>query len=129
MTGHDTTPRICVVDDDAAVGRAVATLLDACGHACRVFDSGEALLAWPRLAEFELGVFDVDLPGIDGFALRAQLALLRPHLPLIYITGLTDPGIHLRAQAAGALALLPKPLDPDALLAQVERALTPGAPA
>lgn len=127
MTGSDTTPCICVVDDDAAVRQALATLLDACGLACRVFDSGEALLAWPRLADFDLAVFDVRLPGVDGFALREQVARLRPDLPVIYVSGLPDSGTVLRAQAAGALALLPKSLDPERLLALVEHALAPGA--
>lgn len=119
---------ICVVDDDAAVRHALATLFEACGHACQAFDCAEALLAWPRLDQFRLGVFDVRLPGIDGFALHERLSQLRPDLRVILISGEFDPDTRERAQRAGALALLRKPLDPALLLEHVERALDgPGA--
>lgn len=120
-------PCICVVDDDAAVRHAVAALFDACGYVCRAFPSAEALLAWPRLDGFDLAVFDVGLPGIDGFALAGRVALRRPALPLLFISGSVDAGLRQQATAAGARALLAKPLDPERLLEQVERALAQGA--
>jgi FixJ family two-component response regulator len=114
---------ICIVDDDAAVRLALASLFDACGYVSRAFDSAEALLAWPCLGEFDFAVFDVKLPGIDGFALQERLAGLRAPLPLLFISGQADRETRVRAQRAGALDLLPKPVDPERLLDHVERAL------
>ena len=53
-TGEEAA-RICVVDDDAAVRHAMLNLLEAGGYRALGFESGEAFLAWPRLADIEDG--------------------------------------------------------------------------
>jgi FixJ family two-component response regulator len=125
--------RIGVVDDDAAVRHAVLNLLEAGGYLATGFDSGEAFLAWPGRAGFDLALFDIELPGMDGFALQARCAALGLGLPLLFVSGHGDRAMELRALRAGALALLRKPVDPDLLFEHIERALRgrsgPGRPA
>lgn len=116
-------PCICVVDDDAAVRRALANLLEAGGYRCLGFDSGEALLAWPDLGTIDVAIFDVKLRGMDGFALQRRCAARGMDAPLLFFSGHGDAGMERRALRAGALALLRKPVDPDQLLDQIERAL------
>jgi len=115
--------RICVVDDDAAVRHAALNLLEAGGYRATGFDSAEAFLAWPGRAGFDLALFDVELPGMDGFALQAQCAALGLRLPLLFFSGRGSRDMELRALRAGALALLRKPVDPDLLFDHIERAL------
>ena len=112
---------ICIVDDDPRARQAMAALLDACGLRYRAFESGEALLAWPDLHAFDLAIFDITLPGVDGFTLQARVSEACPTLPFLFVSGLTDDATLLRAQHAGAFAFLPKPLDPDRLLATIDR--------
>jgi FixJ family two-component response regulator len=114
---------ICVVDDDAGVRRALANLFDAGGYRCLGFDSGEALLAWPDLGAIDVAIFDVKLRGMDGFALQRRCAERGLQAPLLFFSGHGDAGMERRALRAGALALLRKPVDPDLLLEQIERAL------
>jgi FixJ family two-component response regulator len=118
-----TVARICVVDDDMAVRHAVLNLLEAGGYLAAGFDSAEAFLACPGRAGFALALFDVELPGMDGFALQARCAVLGLKLPLLFISGRGDRDMELRALRAGALALLRKPVDPDLLFDHIERAL------
>jgi FixJ family two-component response regulator len=115
--------RICVVDDDAAVRHGALNLLEAGGYRATGFDSAEAFLAWPGRAEFDLALFDIELPGMDGFALQERCAALGLNMPLLFISGRDDPDMAQRALCAGALALLRKPVDPDLLFDHIERAL------
>lgn len=121
-------PCICVVDDDAAVRHALCNLLDAGGYRVQAFESGEALLAWPGLAQVDVAVFDVKLRGMNGFTLlerfrergRAQAL----DIPTLLVSGHSDRAMAQRALDAGALDLLRKPVDPDLLFVRIEHALT-----
>jgi FixJ family two-component response regulator len=114
---------ICVVDDDAAVRHAMVNLLEAGGYQPLGFDSGEAFLSWPRLADVDLAVFDVKLRGMNGFALQERFAALGLNIPLLFISGHSDHDMEQRAIRVGAFALLRKPVDPDLLFDHIERAL------
>jgi FixJ family two-component response regulator len=121
---------VCVVDDDAAVRRAMSNLFEACGFRCLGFASGEALLGWPDLGAIDVAIFDVQLRGMDGFALQRRCIERGMTAPLLFFSGHGDADMERRALRAGALALLRKPVDPDQLLDEVERALERGhAPA
>lgn len=114
---------ICVVDDDPPVRHAMANLLQSAGYTPICFASAEALLASPRLAEIDVGVFDVKLGGISGLALQEQLRALKRALPVLFVSGHSDQEMEQRALQAGAIALLRKPIDVDRLLDHIERAL------
>jgi FixJ family two-component response regulator len=119
----ETAAKICVVDDDAAVRHAMANLLEAGGYEPIGFDSGEAFLSWPHLADIDVALFDVKLRGMNGFALQEQFSALGLGVPLLLISGHSDRDMEQRALRGGALALLRKPVDPDVLFEQIERAL------
>lgn len=70
------SPHVCVVDAGPQVGAALASLLEAAGHACRA--PGADALA-PRAA----GLWIVHLvrPGCDGFALHAPVSGAAAFLP------------------------------------------------
>lgn len=100
-------------------------LLQAQGWRVALAEDGEAAL---RLLDGEppdLLITDVDMPGLDGFALtrrvRAHPRLAR--LPVIMITS-SDDRHRDEARAAGVNLLLGKPYSEETLLAQV-RSLLP----
>lgn len=115
--------RICVVDDDPAVRHAMINLLEAGGYQALAFDSGEAFLAAPNLAQIDVAVFDVKLRGMNGFALQERFAALGLAIPLLFVSGHSDRDMEQRAARVGALALLRKPVDPDVFFEHIERAL------
>ncbi len=68
---------------------------------------------------------DVTMPGTDGYELTRQLRA-RPvtmHLPIMLITGSDERGTELAGLRAGADDFLPKPLDPDVLVARLDALL------
>ena len=111
---------ICVVDDDQAVRAGLANLLEASGYNALFFDSGEAFLASPQRNEVDFAIFDIKLRGMDGFAIQEQCVRLGLELPVLFISGHGDRDMERRALAAGALALLRKPVDPELLCAFLE---------
>ncbi|WP_192804887.1 response regulator transcription factor [Noviherbaspirillum aerium] len=114
---------IGVIDDDAAIRYAMENLLEAAGYEPISFDSGEAFLAWPHLGRIDIVLSDVKLRGMSGFALLEQFVVRHPTVPLIFISGNNDLEMEQRALHAGALGVLSKPVNPDILLGQIERAL------
>jgi len=119
---------VCVVDDDDGVRDAMRNLLASGGYDTVAFAQAEACLAFERLHDVQLALFDVRLPGMDGFALHAALAARGFAVPVVFVSGHADADASMaqRALQAGAIALLQKPVDGDTLLCLVERALGPG---
>ena len=62
------------------------------------------------------------MPGISGLELQSTLKSERCPVPIIFITGLRDIPMAVRAMRAGAIDFLTKPLDDATLLKSVERA-------
>lgn len=110
---------ICVVDDDQAVRSGMGNLFEAWGYHALFFDSGESFLASPQLNEIDFAVVDIKLRGMDGFTVQQQCSILGLELPVLFISGHGDCDMERRAVAAGALALLPKPVDPQLLCAYI----------
>ena len=72
----DTAPktlRITLVDDDPSVRSAVSRLLRSNNYACKTYESAESALIDPDFAGVDCLVLDVQLSGMNGFALRDRL--------------------------------------------------------
>lgn len=114
-----------VVDDDSAVRKAIARLLESVGYTVRGFASAEAFLeAERRVFRPACVVLDVQMPGLSGQELHRRMRALEEMLPVVYITGHGDVPMGVRAMKEGAVDFLPKPVKADELLNAVERALT-----
>ncbi|WP_332848654.1 response regulator transcription factor [Massilia sp. S19_KUP03_FR1] len=118
---------VCVVDDDDGVRDGMCNLLASAGYDTVAFASAETCLDFARLANVKLALFDVRLPGMDGFALHHALLQRGFQVAVLFVSGHADADMATRALQAGAIALLQKPVDADTLLCIVERALGTGA--
>jgi FixJ family two-component response regulator len=121
---------VCVVDDDAAVRRALERVLRAGGLRAETFASASEFLQHAqRVGPLALGclVLDVQLPGLSGLDLQPALAAAGLDLPIVFITGHGDIPMSVRAMKAGAVDFLPKPVTAEALLGAVEQALARAA--
>ena len=64
---------------------------------------------------------DINMPGMDGLTLLRELKQRRPDLPVMMVTAYGDEDRRRRAAEAGAADFLTKPVDFDALKAQLGR--------
>ena len=128
MNPSSDRPSVFVVEDDAAVRRALAFALDMEGFAVETYDSGEALLLrHPPMAPGCL-VLDERLPGASGLDTLRQLRARKVDLPAILIT--SHPNARFREAAALAGApILEKPLLGEALISAIREALDRPPPA
>ncbi|MBP3959034.1 response regulator transcription factor [Gemmata sp. G18] len=118
-----TEPTIFVVDDDEAVGRALASAGRLLGHPVRTFTSAAAFLAEHDHDQPGCLVLDMRMPGMTGLELQRALADSGATIPVVMISGHADVRIAVEAMTLGALTLLEKPFRLDELLTHIRRAL------
>jgi len=116
---------VAVVDDDPGILRSLASLLESADYRVRLFASGAALLDSSCLAEIDVLVSDIDMPGVDGFELLRQLHAARSDLPVVLITGYPETIKRLPAQQAGNPRVFTKPFRGSELLAAISEAVRP----
>lgn len=114
---------ILLVDDDEALGAAIAASLELAGHQVILHRDAQAALAGLDRRFAGTIISDLRMPGMDGWQFFAAVQQLDPDLPLIFITGHGNIDEAVSALKAGAYDFVAKPFDPERLLASVARAL------
>ena len=115
--------RIAIVDDEAAVRKALWRLLSASNLGAETFSSGQAFLGSLTSERPDCVVLDLHMPGLSGLDVLQRMSSAGVTLPTIVITGYDEPDAEMKCMAAGASAYLRKPLDDKTLLATVASAL------
>lgn len=110
---------ILLVDDNQDCLRLVKNLLEIEGMTVQSAESGEEALCELREKTFYLMITDLNLPGLDGFALAQKALEIAPCMPVIMITGSIAPGIPRLAEEAGIAKVLFKPFHPNEILAAI----------
>ena len=116
-----------VVDDDPAFLRSMRALLDSAGFATCTYDLAPAVLDAASQLSGGCILLDVQMPGMNGLELQANLNELDIRLPVIVMTGQGDVATAVRAMKAGAVDFIEKPFDDDLLLTAIETALATAA--
>ncbi|GJD47430.1 Response regulator protein TodT [Methylobacterium crusticola] len=116
-------PTVFVVDDDAALREALASLFRSVDLAVAVFASAADFLREPRRDAAGCLVVDVRMPGLSGLDFQSQLEGLGITLPIILMTGHGDIPMSVRAMKAGAVDFLAKPFRDQDMLDAVTAAL------
>jgi CheY-like chemotaxis protein len=114
---------VVVVDDDPSVLRALSRLIRAAGLKVLTFDRPSALLASAIPRANACMVVDMNLPEMSGTELCSALAASGRGLPAILITGRNDLATQRLIAKAQVVASLFKPVDEQALLDAIARAL------
>jgi DNA-binding NtrC family response regulator len=116
------TPRILVVDDDKAVRTALRVNLGKHHNVTQV-DCGEKALKVLADTPMDLVITDVAMPGMGGMALMQAIRNRHPEVRVVVMTGYGSVTDAVGAMKAGADDYLIKPIEKDALLLIVEKAL------
>jgi FixJ family two-component response regulator len=117
------TPIVFVVDDDISVRESLQLLIQCEGWHPETFASAQEFLDRPRSLVPSCLVLDVSLPGLNGLDLQKRVAVERPDMPIIFITGYGDVPTTVQAMKAGAVEFLTKPFSDDALLSAIRQAV------
>ena len=114
---------IFLVDDDAAVLKAIARLLSSQGWLTRTYRSAKDFLAEHDEHLPGCIILDLLMPEMTGLDLQAELTRLGKTRPIIFLSGRASIPTSVQAMKSGAVDFLTKPVDADALIDAVRRAL------
>lgn len=121
-------PSLLLVDDDAELCGMMTEFFAQAGFQVECAGSGSEGLARAVNGAYDLAILDVMLPALDGFSVLEQLRR-RKDLPVIMLTARVQQKDRLQGLNSGADDYLPKPFDPDELLARVRAVLRRSEPA
>jgi FixJ family two-component response regulator len=106
---------VSIVDDDEASRLATGNLVRSFGRHTRLFASAEEFLLSGHLASTSCLISDVMMPGMSGVEMHDRIIALGDAPPTIFITAFPSANLKAKALANGALAVLDKPIDADAI--------------
>lgn len=103
--------RILVVDDDPTARLLMRAALEKSGYEVCLAENGKDALCQIRLQSFDLVMLDVEMPGLNGYQVCAQLRQeMGNELPIIMVTGMDDYESIEKAFASGATDFIAKPI-------------------
>jgi DNA-binding NarL/FixJ family response regulator len=117
-TGRDS---VLVVDDTPESLGFLTEMLDQAGMTVLIATDGESALRLVSRITPDLVLMDAVMPGLDGFEAcrRMKRMPVAAHLPVIFMTGLSDTENVVRGLAAGGVDYVAKPIVAEELLARI----------
>jgi len=117
------SPRILIVDDDPDLLRLLAIRLEGAGYQPVPAESAEKALALLAVERPAVILTDIRMSGMDGLALFDAVHRTYPSLPVIILTAHGTIPDAVAATQRGVFGYLTKPVEPQQLLDQLERAV------
>lgn len=111
---------VLVVEDHDALRQSVVSILEQEGFAVTSLSCAEDVDDEPTTAVPDLYLIDLNLPGEDGLSLTTRLRRARPDAGIIIMTARTRLDDRVRGYENGADVYLPKPVDPNELIAVIQ---------
>jgi two-component system, NtrC family, response regulator AtoC len=115
------TAKILVADDEQNLRRVLVAMLKRDGH--EVVQAASGPEAIERLADVDVVITDLRMPGADGMEVLRTAARIHPQLPVIMITAYGSVGQAVEAIKAGAFDYIEKPFEQEAIRTIVEKAI------
>src|SRR5262245_27703119 len=115
---------VFVVDDDPSVRTALARLLESVGLDFEMFPNAAEFLKRAEQGVEGCCVLDIRMPGASGLDLQRSLSEISANIPIVFVTAYADVPLTVRAMKAGALEVLTKPFEDQALLDVINNGLT-----
>ncbi len=100
MSNSDNSSTVLVVEDDASVRDLALKMLHLAGFTTlEAIDAKSGLEKFKQHAEIDLVFTDVIMPGgVSGIEMAREILSIKPHTPLLIVTGYLEKGAALREQ-------------------------------
>ena len=118
---RDLSDIVLIVDDIPENLALLHDALDESGYTVLVATNGESALQRARQSLPDVILLDAVMPGMDGFevARRLKADFSTHHIPIVFMTGLTETEHVVAAFAAGGADYVTKPIRPAEVLARI----------
>jgi len=115
--------KILLLEDDVVFAESMVELLESDGFEVYHVDDGEKALDATYNSDFDIYLFDVNVPLLDGFDLLGSLRDSGDATPTIFLTALTDIASLSNGFEVGADDYIKKPFEFDELLIRINAIL------
>ena len=117
---NNPAPFVYVIDDDASVRQAIASLMRSVGLRVKTFGTSAEFLQSQRTDAPSCLILDVKLPETNGLDFQRELTEAKIEIPIIFISGHGDIPMSVRAMKAGAVEFFTKPFRDQELLDAIQ---------
>jgi DNA-binding response OmpR family regulator len=111
--------KILLVEDDTSLGFLLVDFLESNGFEVKLYRDGESGLNGYKAGKFDFCIFDVMLPGIDGFSLAKRVRAENKTIPIIFLTARSMKNDKIKGFDLGGDDYITKPFDEDELLCRI----------
>jgi two-component system response regulator HydG len=122
MMGMARSLNILVLDDHVEVAESLRDILELERHTVTLVHDGLSAVKAFREHNFDLGFFDIKMPGLNGVESFLEIRKNKPSARVIMMSGFADDLLISKALDNGALGLLRKPFEVEELLAKLTEA-------
>lgn len=107
--------RILIVDDDEDFADGLMEVFELDGHNPAMAHNAREAIAAAEGGAFDVALIDIGLPDMNGAECLRAIRAIHPDLPCFLLTGYSAEDVANQGIEAGAIEILTKPVDPDAL--------------
>ncbi len=118
--------KILLVDDDQPLGESLHDILEIKGYQVAYVKDGDYALDLLEKESFDIVITDFEMPVMNGMELLDRSLAIKPDLPVIITTAFTTTDRAIEATKHGAFDYLPKPVEVEALLEVIHKAIQSG---
>jgi DNA-binding response OmpR family regulator len=117
--------QVVIADDDPAIGALLTATLRRTGAECRLARNGAETLALLREVVPDVVILDVNMPGMDGFEVLANMHAdhRTERIPVVLLTARQQETDVLKGFSCGASDYITKPFNPMEVTARIARYL------
>lgn len=115
--------KILFVEDDENLGFVIKDNLEQAGYGVHLFTNGNLGLKAYQAADYDIGVFDVMLPEMDGFTLSEKIKKINAEFPIIFLTAKSLNEDRIKGLKLGADDYISKPFNMEELVLRIEAIL------
>lgn len=115
--------RILVVDDELSIRNLLAEMLRIAGFDPETRESGSAALHAIRSSNFDLALFDVNMPGMNGFQLLEEVRKIDQHFPILFLSARNEKVDVIEGLRIGADDYISKPFNVEEVIMRINAVL------
>lgn len=115
-----TGKKILLVEDDKTLNFIIRDNLEEAGYVVTTAEDGDAAFKKFTDGEFDLCLFDVMMPKVDGFTLAKKVREKDSHIPILFLTAKSLNEDKISGFAIGGDDYITKPFSMEELLARIK---------
>jgi two-component system, NtrC family, nitrogen regulation response regulator NtrX len=115
--------KILVIDDERSIRNTLKDILEYEKYEVDLAEDGKKGLEMVKLAEYDIILCDIKMPGMDGIEVLEQMNVVAPDSPVVMISGHGNIDTAVESIKKGAYDFIEKPLDLNRLLITIRNAM------